>query len=99
MMVMVNPKPTTMIIFGATGDLTQRKLLPALYRLKTLKLLPEVFNVVGLSTRAIGDGEFRTMAAESIKSLPPPQKRPVDMEAVGSLTERMWFVSSSFDNP
>jgi glucose-6-phosphate 1-dehydrogenase len=33
------PGPTTMVIFGATGDLTRRKLLPALYRLESLKML------------------------------------------------------------
>jgi glucose-6-phosphate 1-dehydrogenase len=41
------PEPTTMVIFGASGDLTKRKLLPALYSLTRERLLPARFAVVG----------------------------------------------------
>ena len=45
--------PCTIVIFGASGDLTKRKLLPALYNLKALKLLPTDFAVIG---NAVTDG-------------------------------------------
>src|SRR5690348_16909825 len=52
------PPPTTMVIFGASGDLTKRKLVPALYSLARDRLLPPIFNVVGVARRDIGEGPF-----------------------------------------
>ncbi len=43
------PEPCAMVIFGASGDLTQRKLFPALYSLAFRRLLPEQFGVVGVA--------------------------------------------------
>lgn len=53
------PDPLVMVIFGATGDLTRRKLLPALFRLYTDGLLPEGFAVLGVSRTEMSDEEFR----------------------------------------
>ena len=50
------PGPTTLVIFGATGDLAARKLLPAIYNLGLGGLLPERFEVIGIGRRA-GDSE------------------------------------------
>lgn len=50
---------TTIVIFGASGDLTQRKLVPALYNLYRKRRLPEQFNIVGISRTAYSDDEFR----------------------------------------
>src|SRR3954464_2897089 len=52
------PDPCIVVIFGASGDLTKRKLLPALYHLQQAKLLPENFSVVGVARRDLGD-EFK----------------------------------------
>jgi len=41
--------PCTIVIFGASGDLSKRKLLPALYNLKVLRLMPENFAVIGVA--------------------------------------------------
>jgi len=60
----VKPGATTMVIFGATGDLSQKKLLPALYRLMELDMLPEHFNIVGFATRQIDDLEFREFTGQ-----------------------------------
>src|SRR5271170_1160917 len=49
------PDPTIIVIFGASGDLTKRKLLPALYHLKQTGLLPENFAIVGVARRPLGD--------------------------------------------
>src|ERR1700748_3704124 len=49
------PEPTTVVIFGASGDLTKRKLLPALYHLEQSGLLPKDFAVVGVARRPLED--------------------------------------------
>ncbi|MFI5337191.1 MAG: glucose-6-phosphate dehydrogenase, partial [Opitutales bacterium] len=59
--------PTVLVIFGASGDLTARKLIPAIYNLAHDGLLPADFELVGFGRKAVPDDEFRTMAAEAIK--------------------------------
>ena len=56
-----------MVIFGASGDLTYRKLIPALYALYNQKLLPDKFHVLGISRTTIPDGEFREKMTEGIR--------------------------------
>src|SRR5207248_1012363 len=53
------PEPCVVVIFGASGDLTQRKIMPALYSLAYRRLLPERFAVVGAARSAASDDEFR----------------------------------------
>ena len=60
-------RPTTLVIFGATGDLTRRKLLPALYNLAHEGALPERFNLIGSSRSQLSDDEFRESAREAIR--------------------------------
>jgi glucose-6-phosphate 1-dehydrogenase len=59
--------PTVVVIFGASGDLTARKLIPAVYNLGHDNLLPADFHLVGYGRKAIPDAEFRTLAAAAIK--------------------------------
>ena len=56
------PSPTTIIIFGASGDLTQRKLIPALYTLNVEGHLPPQFAVVGVARTEYDDDAFRRPA-------------------------------------
>src|SRR5580692_5865081 len=49
------PEPVVMTIFGASGDLTKRKLLPALFHLEQNGLLPPKFHIVGVARRPLGD--------------------------------------------
>lgn len=53
------PDPCILVIFGASGDLTERKLIPSLYNLREQKLLPPNFAVLGISRRPLTDAEFR----------------------------------------
>ncbi len=85
-----------MVIFGATGDLTKRKLLPALTRLKALKLLPETFNIVGLATRKLTDETYRKYAKEAIEE---HSRTAVDKEALVGLLGSTHFISSPFEDP
>ncbi len=58
--------PTVVVIFGATGDLTHRKLVPALYNLAADALLPGHFHVVGFARRSYTDEHFRNELAGSV---------------------------------
>src|SRR5438046_8596866 len=59
------PQPCTIVIFGATGDLTQRKLIPALYNLAADGDLPPAVAIVGFARREKSDDEFRTEMGEA----------------------------------
>ena len=61
------PGPTTLVIFGASGDLTRRKLLPAIYRLARRGRLPAQFAVIGISRTPMADEAFRTQFRDSLK--------------------------------
>src|SRR6187431_1149265 len=61
------PEPCALTIFGASGDLTQRKLFPALYALAVRDLLPPKFGVVGVARTAMTDEEFREKMKQAIQ--------------------------------
>src|SRR5205085_7356189 len=67
------PQPCTVVIFGATGDLTMRKLIPALYNLAADGELPPAVTVAGFARREKNDEGFRTELEESTRrfSWPP----------------------------
>jgi len=60
------PEPCALTIFGASGDLTQRKLLPALYALAFRRLLPEQFAVVGVARTEMSTDEFRERMRQAV---------------------------------
>jgi glucose-6-phosphate 1-dehydrogenase len=59
-------KSTTIVIFGASGDLTQRKLLPALFNLFTKKRLPSNFHIVGVARTSMDDDTFRSQMHDAV---------------------------------
>jgi len=59
------PEPCVIVVFGATGDLTSRKILPAVYNLRRSGLLPAETTVLGFSRRPLTDDDFRKLMAES----------------------------------
>jgi glucose-6-phosphate 1-dehydrogenase len=61
------PEPCVLVIFGASGDLTSRKLVPALYALAFRGLLPDRFAVVGAARTKESDDEFRDRMKEAVK--------------------------------
>src|SRR5918994_6919649 len=74
--------PTTLVIFGVTGDLAMRKLLPALYNLAHEGSLPERFNLIGVSRRDLGDDVFRKTLSESIERYSRRRPDPQVLEAL-----------------
>jgi glucose-6-phosphate 1-dehydrogenase len=63
---MPTPKDQVIVLFGATGDLAKRKLLPGMFHLAQGGLMPERFRIVGAARREIGEEEFRRLAREAI---------------------------------
>ena len=61
------PGAAALVIFGASGDLTKRKLLPAIYQLTNLHRLPPRLSVIGVANTPLGDQGFRQVLAESLR--------------------------------
>src|SRR5262245_51401687 len=61
------PQPCAVVVFGASGDLTARKLVPALYNLARLRMLPGGFSVMGFARREWTDEQFRALMKEAVE--------------------------------
>ncbi|MDB4965843.1 MAG: glucose-6-phosphate 1-dehydrogenase [Myxococcales bacterium] len=91
------PAPTTFVIFGASGDLTKRKLVPALYSLTRDRLLPSPFNVVGVARRDIPQETFRGQMREATDKY--ARRRPVEDALWQSFSEGIFYVNGTFEDP
>ena len=91
-----SPEPCVMVIFGATGDLTHRKLLPALYNLALEHPLPAGFSVVGFARRPYIDDQFRQQALESINQY--SRQKPVIPLVWESFAAGIRYLQSDFHN-
>jgi glucose-6-phosphate 1-dehydrogenase len=87
--------PTTLVIFGATGDLARRKLLPALYNLAHEGALPERFHLVGVSRSDQTHEEFRQEAEAAIKEF---SRREPDSNVLEKLLAEVRYVAGTFDD-
>ena len=87
--------PTTLVIFGATGDLARRKLLPALYNLAHEGALPERFNLVGVSRKEKERDDYRAECEEAIRSF---SRRTPDEDVLAGLLEHVKYVPGTFDD-
>src|ERR1700678_4274600 len=87
--------PTTLVVFGATGDLAKRKILPALYNLAHEGALPERFHIVGVSRSDMPDGDFRTMAVEAIRAF---SRRPPKDDVLTKLVSDARYIPGDFDD-
>jgi glucose-6-phosphate 1-dehydrogenase len=88
--------PTALTIFGATGDLARRKLLPALYNLAHDGSLPERFALIGVARGPMGDDQFRALADDAIRRF---SRRAPDPDVLHALLAASRFVAGSFDDP
>jgi glucose-6-phosphate 1-dehydrogenase len=91
------PGPTTLVIFGATGDLTRRKLLPAVYHLSRGQRLPARFGVVGVGRTPQDDAAFRAQFSNSLREFTSAD--PSGDEVATSLARRLHYVSGDLDDP
>ena len=88
--------PTTLVIFGATGDLSRRKLLPALYNLAHEGALPGRFHLIGVSRSELSDEDFRDQAVESVREF---SRREPDEDVLERLFAEARYVAGTFDEP
>jgi glucose-6-phosphate 1-dehydrogenase len=88
--------PTTLVIFGATGDLARRKLLPALYNLAHDGALPARFHLIGVARREKEHEDYRSDCEQAIRQF--SRRRP-DEEVLRRLLEHVKYVPGTFDDP
>ncbi|GAP06671.1 glucose-6-phosphate 1-dehydrogenase [Anaerolinea thermolimosa] len=89
-------EPIAFVIFGVTGDLTHRKLLPALYELHREGRLTVPVHVIGFARREWDDDVLRDSLKKAIHEF--ARTRPVDATVVEDLLSRAHYVRSSFDD-
>jgi len=88
--------PTSIVIFGATGDLARRKLLPAIYNLAHEGMLAERFHLVGVARQELSNHEYRAMAREAIQA---HSRRVPDPAVLERLLEDACYTAGGFDEP
>src|SRR3954469_8757670 len=91
------PDPCTLVLFGATGDLAHRKVVPALYQLWRTNLLPHEFSVVAIGARPSDREPLRKDLRESLEKY--SRVLPLDEAAWRSFSERIRYQRCDFDNP
>jgi glucose-6-phosphate 1-dehydrogenase len=89
--------PCAIVIFGASGDLARRKLIPALYRLVQQRLLPAEFAIIGLARTEMTTDEFRERMKAAVIEF--SEVKSVDEEVWSSFAERMQYMPSDIRNP
>ena len=90
-------KPFDLVIFGATGDLAQRKLLPALYRRHAVGQIPEQARIIGVSLSEHRTDKYRKMVKASLQKYIPVDE--LDKLVLEKFLERIVYVPNDVTNP
>ena len=88
--------PCVMVIFGATGDLTKRKLIPALLNLAQEEVLSKQFAIIGVAVNDLTTEAFRNNLGEEMPQFAPD---PIDLKMWDWLKERIYFIKGDFADP
>src|SRR5215204_2039955 len=88
-------EPCVMVIFGATGDLTKRKLFPALYNLAKEKFLPDNFAIVGVGRQEMLSEQFRDQMMKDLKEFAGPNP---DVKLIKWFCGRTHYTGGDFDD-
>jgi glucose-6-phosphate 1-dehydrogenase len=88
---MENPHNLIIVIFGASGDLTSRKLIPAIFSLESQKLMPEKFAIVGVGRTKISTEQFRKKMSESIITF--SEEKVNDQSLISAFSENLYYLS------
>jgi glucose-6-phosphate 1-dehydrogenase len=86
------PDDHVIVLFGATGDLAKRKLLPGIFHLQNAGLMPKEFRIVGTATNRIHDHQFRALAKHAVKEF---GRDPTDTKAWERFAESLSFVGTA----
>src|SRR6185295_16701436 len=90
------PAPATLVIFGASGDLTRRKLLPAIYHLARNQRLPPRFAVIGVGRTQMDDESFRGQFTDSLREFANVDGAD---EVATSLARRIYYIAGELGDP
>jgi glucose-6-phosphate 1-dehydrogenase len=90
------PRPAALIIFGASGDLTRRKLLPSLYRLYKNRMLADQFFILGTSRIEMTTDQFRDMMLEAVKEAFP---RDFEQATWNEFATRLYYSTFDYGDP
>ncbi len=90
----VDSAATGLVIFGVTGDLAHRKLVPALYQLELDNHLPENFHIIGFARREWNDDKLRSEMEAAVREF--ARSQPVDEKALRRVLNRMHYLVSNF---
>ncbi|MDP7254151.1 MAG: glucose-6-phosphate dehydrogenase [Planctomycetota bacterium] len=91
-----SPDDCGVVIFGASGDLTKRKLLPAFYNLFVDDILPEHFTLIGFARSEMADDAFRDLALQAITKY---SRRPIDEGKWNEFASRLHYHRGNYDQP
>lgn len=92
----LHPAPTNLAIFGAGGDLTWRKLVPALYNLCLDGWLPEQFAIIGLDRKEMSDDEFRKHLRQGVSKF---SRQGLSKDAWDEFAPHLFYLSADFNDP
>jgi glucose-6-phosphate 1-dehydrogenase len=91
---MPSAAPCAIVIFGASGDLAKRKLIPALYEMSRQKLLDDKSYVIGFSRSPMTDEQFRAEAKEAVTKF--ARTKPMDAALWKSIEPRLFYVAGDY---
>jgi glucose-6-phosphate 1-dehydrogenase len=92
----LRPPPQSVVIFGASGDLTRRKIVPALYNLARDGLMPERYAIIGYARSEWSDAEFAQHARAAVEEFTPSS---FDEGTWKQFAESLRYVAGEFDSP
>jgi glucose-6-phosphate 1-dehydrogenase len=91
------PAPCVFVIFGASGDLTRRKLIPALYNLAVSRLMPPGMSIVGFALTDISEDQFRANMRAAVAEF--SRRKPIDEAVWADFASRLHYVPGRFEEP
>jgi glucose-6-phosphate 1-dehydrogenase len=91
------PSPCVFVIFGASGDLTRRKLIPALYNLAVSRLLPAGMTIVGFALTDMTEEQFRSNMHDAVAEF--SRRKPIDEAVWNDFASRLHYVGGRFEDP
>ncbi|HEY3197162.1 MAG TPA: glucose-6-phosphate dehydrogenase, partial [Nitrospirales bacterium] len=89
-------QPCTLVIFGGSGDLSRRKLLPALYNLFLDGVLPDKYAVIGSGRTPLSDDDFRKVAREGVAQY---SRQPLKDSAWAKFEQQLFWVTGALNQP
>ena len=88
--------PCAVVIFGASGDLTKRKLVPSLYNLASIGMLPADFSIIGVARRELSHDDFREQMTKDMQEF---ATQKIDPALWDKFRERIYYCQGEFDDP